>query len=161
MFIRKELIIACLAVSLAGCSIHPLPEDVTGLKTETIVRKIRCEARQAVIETAVDYIHRHRHPEVNTAADLRVLYKNIGKFAGPYQQRNLKYFATTGIVYAFSLEGTETDGLAFSANVIRPLAHGMELLMPSAGDTLKRDNIRTFTISDNFLGLLASKRKLT
>src|SRR4051812_43739321 len=28
---------------IAGCSVHPLPEDVTGLSTYNIVRQIRCE----------------------------------------------------------------------------------------------------------------------
>jgi hypothetical protein len=156
MFIRKDAIIAGLALSLAGCSIHPLPHDVTGLDTATIVRKIRCEARQAVIDIAVEYSHTHGHLEVNTAADLRAP-NFIGKF-GPYQRRKLMYFATTGIVYAFSLEGTETAGLTLSANVIRPLTHGTESLMPSAGDTLRRDNIRTFTISDNFHDLIVTTR---
>ena len=32
-------------ITVAGCAIHPLPENVTGVSTDKIVRKIRCEAR--------------------------------------------------------------------------------------------------------------------
>ena len=41
---------------LAGCAIHPLPDDVTGVSTYNIVRQIRCEARQAVFEYAVQWL---------------------------------------------------------------------------------------------------------
>jgi hypothetical protein len=46
----------CLVVSASGCAIHPLPEDVTGVSTYHIVRRIRCEARQAVIDTLVGWL---------------------------------------------------------------------------------------------------------
>src|SRR5215208_6823125 len=48
--------VAAIALSFlgAGCAIHPLPEDVTGVPTYYIVRQIRCEARSAVIETAIN-----------------------------------------------------------------------------------------------------------
>src|SRR5947208_1231572 len=46
MYIRS--IATVLAASLmAGCAIHPVPEDVTGLRTEDIVKQIRCETRDA------------------------------------------------------------------------------------------------------------------
>ena len=40
------------AVLAAGCSIHPLPEDVTRKSTYDIVHKFRCEAKQAVLDYA-------------------------------------------------------------------------------------------------------------
>ena len=41
-----------LSFALGACSIHPLPEDVTGLKTAQIVHRIRCEAAKAVEDAA-------------------------------------------------------------------------------------------------------------
>lgn len=41
------------ATAIAGCSIHPLPEDVTGDPTFAIVQKIRCEARGAIFAHAL------------------------------------------------------------------------------------------------------------
>jgi hypothetical protein len=38
-----------LFVSVAGCSIHPLPENVTRKTTYDIVKKLRCEAREGVL----------------------------------------------------------------------------------------------------------------
>src|SRR5207244_6428243 len=37
---------------LSGCSVHPLPEQVTRQSTLAIVTAIRCEAKQAVLESA-------------------------------------------------------------------------------------------------------------
>jgi hypothetical protein len=51
-----QLIISLAALAtlppLFGCSVHPLPEDVSRKGTYEIVEAIRCEARRAVIEYA-------------------------------------------------------------------------------------------------------------
>jgi hypothetical protein len=39
-----------VAPFLAGCAIHPLPEDVTRTATQAIVQQVRCEAKSAVVE---------------------------------------------------------------------------------------------------------------
>jgi hypothetical protein len=50
--IRPVLALACLVVLplATGCSIHPLPDDVSRKTTYDIVDKIRCEAKAAVEE---------------------------------------------------------------------------------------------------------------
>src|SRR6185295_1159755 len=48
--------IAGLSFWSAACAIHPLPEDVTGVSTFYIVRQIRCEAREAIIRSAVGWL---------------------------------------------------------------------------------------------------------
>ena len=40
------LIGAALAAGLAGCSMHPLPDDVSRVSTVDIVERIRCEAQE-------------------------------------------------------------------------------------------------------------------
>jgi hypothetical protein len=46
---RRSLLAIGISVILGGCAIHPLPENVTGVKTTRIVDRIRCEARDAVL----------------------------------------------------------------------------------------------------------------
>src|SRR5438552_495057 len=50
--------VAAIALSFfgAGCAIHPLPEQVTGVDTPHIVRQIRCETREAVKSTLLDFL---------------------------------------------------------------------------------------------------------
>ena len=62
----------------------------------------------------------------------------------------LQGLKTIGIVYSFSLQGTETDGFTPSATFAAPVANGMWTFNPAVGDTVSRQNVRTFTIIDNF-----------
>jgi hypothetical protein len=145
MSAAKYLVNCVLAVSLGACAIHPLPEDFSGYNTETIVRKIRCEARDAVIRKAVVYLQ-SEHINVDERS-LRSLKVN----ALPGRVKSiLEYFAKAGIVYAFTLDGTESDGISFSADTVIPIRNGATTLSPSLGNALMRDNIRAFTITDNF-----------
>jgi hypothetical protein len=147
------LVFSCGVVScgLGACSIHPLPKDVTGYSTATIVRKIRCEARDAVINAAIEIMHGYGgHREVTEEESLHQAMK------GPlnrWENASLTDLGQIAIVYNFTLEGVETDSLTFNADIIKPLRNGSELYSPSLGDALKRDNTRTFTISDTFTTL--------
>jgi hypothetical protein len=52
--IRPALAVLALASLLIGCSVHPLPDDVTRKSTYDIVDKIRCEAKAAVDQFATE-----------------------------------------------------------------------------------------------------------
>lgn len=43
-----RIFVVGLSLAISGCSIHPLPDRVTGLSTYEIVHKIRCEARETI-----------------------------------------------------------------------------------------------------------------
>ena len=150
-------LVALVATGLAfgACAIRPLPEHVTGVDTATIVKKTRCEARAAIIASRVNWLKNHGHPLVINEDTLiryeRTFDQKTKKF--------LNYFDSTGIVYDFTLDGTESNGASFTADVVRPLTHSTTTLTPSAGDSLMREDIRSFTISDNFKELLTSKMK--
>ena len=47
-------LVSILAIGASGCSIHPLPDDVTRDSTADIVSKIRCEAKKAINDHAAD-----------------------------------------------------------------------------------------------------------
>jgi hypothetical protein len=46
----RSFVFAGLSSVLAGCAIHPLPDDVTRKTTNDIVGQIRCEAKRAVVD---------------------------------------------------------------------------------------------------------------
>jgi hypothetical protein len=48
----KYLWSIAVAMILSGCSVHPLPEDITRQSTLAIVAAIRCEAGQAIVANA-------------------------------------------------------------------------------------------------------------
>jgi hypothetical protein len=141
---------------LGACSIHPLPKDVTGYETPTIVRKIRCEAQGAIRKAALEILHKNgRHQEFADENSLVFDPKSLTR----WERDSLADLARIGIVYDFSLEGVETGSLTFNADIIKPLTNGTETYSPSLSDTLKRDNTRTFTVSDSFTTLLNLGKK--
>jgi hypothetical protein len=150
----NKLLSAILACAVGGCAIHPLPQDVTGVKTSEIVRKIRCEARQAVIDGRIRWLQQRYH-QVTDLASLRQVMNS--STLDPRTRYWLDYYGSTGIVYSFVLDGTETAGANFTADIVRPLTNSTTTITPNLGDSLSRDNIRTFTIGDSFGGLLEKK----
>src|SRR4051812_33466181 len=66
----RSLFVLLLSASwLAGCAIHPLPQDVTWDTTYRIVQKIRCEARDALTALAVRGLRESTYPPTLALAD--------------------------------------------------------------------------------------------
>ena len=150
---------------LSACSIHPLPEDVTGVNTHHIVRQIRCETREAAIGVILRVLK--READAGDAIAQRVLAKYdadpewIGSFspnlfpgAEYAQYRNLyKVITTAAIAYNFDLTMSETNNLGTSADLLGPWSPKFTALV--GGDANRsRSNQRTFTVTDTFGGLL-------
>jgi hypothetical protein len=53
---RPALAVLALSSLMIGCSIHPLPDDISRKSTYDIVDKIRCEAKAAVDQYATELI---------------------------------------------------------------------------------------------------------
>jgi hypothetical protein len=136
-----------LSLGLGACAIHPLPEDFSGVKTTQIVHRIRCEALGAVLR-AEDKIN-------SETAD------TPQKMAR--KKTRLKVLGNVGIVLSFSLSGEEMNNVnAASATFQQPIHNGTFSLNANAGslgDTLDRQNIRTFTVVDNFAELTKPEKQ--
>lgn len=110
---------------LGACAIHPLPENVTGVKTAQIVHRNRCEAREALVNIRRWLTEHNKQPALTTLQKI-------------------------GVVLSYTLDITESDGLTASTNFEQLITRGSFSFNPNAGDTLKRENKRTFTIADNY-----------
>src|SRR5437868_3436463 len=53
--IGRRFTIALLAAGLVGCSMHPIPYDVTRVSTGDIVQRIRCEAKEGLEDIIREY----------------------------------------------------------------------------------------------------------
>jgi hypothetical protein len=117
-----------LSSALGGCAIHPLPENVTGVRTAQIVHRNRCEAREALsrIET---WLRANRPQAVATLQQI-------------------------GVVLSYTLDITEQDGLSAMTSFEQLLTKGSFTFNPNASDMLKRENKRAFTIADNYKTLI-------
>jgi hypothetical protein len=119
--------IAAFGISLgtAACAVHPLPEDVTGVRTVAIVNKIRCEAAEAV-------------------------QRSWNEFKGRLDATDQGIFDKTAIAYSFTLDMLETNNVDATLDLTKIITNGTVTANPTAGMDRTRHNIRTFTIIDHF-----------
>jgi hypothetical protein len=136
-----------LGLTLAGCAIHPVPEDVTGVTTYQIARQIRCETRQAAKERVLSEIRSLAMGSPYVAGDPRAQqllvrygddHEDISTFrpsmfAGPnyVQVRNyLTMIYTTAVAYSFDLTGDETNNFGTTVDGLGPWASKLALGSP-------------------------------
>ena len=119
-------IVACLLVTaLAGCAIHPAPKDFSGVSTYDIVKRIRCETKQAAVETALDYLAKGKNVDAVSRAtaarfvsDRRPIEEFHPKLFTGEVRTMLSAFWKTGVAYNFTLDMKETNALGTPAQAI-------------------------------------------
>jgi hypothetical protein len=179
---RQVLAIFLSALIMSGCSIHPLPDDFAHVPTYTIVRQIRCETRQAVIDSILTFLTSDYNHDVIPLPNGRTFQKvddrsfAIGTQAreayladpttiGGFNPAALTGFARyvvdlvlhTGIAYNFDLTGMESNKIDPEINFLRPLPiMTLPSLNAKGNFDRTRQNERYFTITDNFLSLITT-----
>jgi hypothetical protein len=160
MSILRKVALAAAVVWLCGCSIHPLPDEVTGVATYDIVRQIRCEARQAVFDFATTWLARQNYDQEakQIGIEFREGQRPIHTFSytlfkGQVRQLVQPFF-NTGIAYNFQLQMSETNNIEPTVDLLTFFGKN-QFMSPvnGVGDRI-RQNIRTFTVTDTFSFLL-------
>ncbi|MBG0794455.1 hypothetical protein IYY11_13940 [Methylocystis sp. H62] len=145
-----------------------MPEDITGVTTYDIVRQIRCETRQALIELIGEYLSHSDDDRVNMASRMAgVQYfikrsKPLEQF-GPkllsgHAKEAVELFWKSGIAYNFQLGVQENNdvsaGIGFGNPFTRGVTIGSTQMDIGGSFNRQRNSLRTFTITDNFNGLI-------
>lgn len=164
--------LSSLSLVLLGCSIHPLPEDFSGVSTYDIVRQIRCETRESARHELINWLADlgRDHPSQAGVPIARALAERYEQdpnaiegfganlFKGPefVQVRNVvNVFMAIGVAYTFELTMTENNDLsAGSANFQRTFSRSVFKLGIGGSATRSRGNDRNFTVTDTFGNLL-------
>jgi hypothetical protein len=168
---RSAAIIPCTILA-GACAVHPMLEDYTGVTSPQIVQQIRCETRAAAIQALTSWLADlgHDHPSqagVPLARRLAERYKSnpndvagfsaaLFKGAEFQEVRNvIDIFYSIGVAYNFDLTMTEENDLsAGAANFQSGPANSLFKLGIGGSATRKRNNERTFTVTDTFKNLL-------
>jgi hypothetical protein len=154
-------LLATLALFEAGCAIHPLPENVTGINTNNIAFHIRCEARDAAKNAAIAFLlNPNKHFSDHTRAAALALYDGslkfenlpIAEFEDEAKLPLMKYQSAT-IAYDFTFDITEDNAAGGAVNFLSALTHGAFGLAANVGTDRQRQTIRNFRIGDTFEGL--------
>jgi len=163
-FLRAALVASPLV--LAGCAIHPLPEDFSGVPTHTIVRQIRCETRQAVIDLALGWLTsddnlanrrvdpRSREIGLEFRSGKRLITEFEPKLFGGRVRPLVQLFYDTGVAYNFNLQMTEVNNVNTDINLLKPFTASSFTLGIKGNADRQRKNERIFTLTDTFSSLL-------
>jgi hypothetical protein len=164
--VLSRLLLLAAGISLAGCAIRPLPQDVSGVSTPVIVKQIRCETRQAIIDLALGWLTDDENLKIGRVdARARAIGFEFQRGERPIQQFSPKLFQghvkdvvdtfyDTGVAYTFDLEMTETNNLDTEINLLKPFTTSNLTLGIKANADRSRKNERIFTLTDTFSGLL-------
>jgi hypothetical protein len=145
---------------VGGCAIHPLPENVTGVKTYDIVKSIRCEARDALRKKIIAFLAGVGGDPAATKyavllqEDVALWAKFNDRWFSPPVTAVLRYFEGSAIAYNFNLDMTEVNNFDPTIDLSAPVPFGTFTTALTGGVDRSRENTRQFTITDTFLTLV-------
>lgn len=131
----KYALAGLLSVVLAACSVHPLPEDVSGVPTTDIVRSIRCETLAGIDSLSL---------EERSKAEIAINETMVG--------------------YYFEFAGTENNGLSsdVTATSLLNLANDKGVNATFNGSAaLSRTSRRQFMIIEPLTDMQTEKNRAT
>jgi hypothetical protein len=150
---------------MAGCAIHPTPEDVTGIRTEDIVKQIRCETRDAARQMIFDIIKATAEAGDRKVQELFVRYSEdrdqmaeldpnhldrwLPGVSNRHNRDAIKLIYDGAVAYTFQLTMSETNNLGSTTNFLGAWQATLNLGL-GASLNRQRQNIRSFTITDSF-----------
>lgn len=159
----QRLFFSMLAVpwiGLSGCMIQPQPEDVTPYNTNDIVRRIRCETREALRDQLIAWLQsRTKEPK---ALELAQTIKDRKSLAGikldglsDETLRPIGIFSKSAIAYSFTFDMTYANNNTIGLGWLRTFSPNKTGTF-GIGGTLdrSRNNKTTFTIADTFSELV-------
>jgi hypothetical protein len=166
MFRLVRAIAVTLGIAaVGGCAIHPLPEDMSGASTYDIVRQIRCETRQAIIVTVLDWLTSEQNEKERKVDPASRQIANAFRQGRPMREFNpqlfkgrvgeiIATFFDTGVAYTFDLDITEVNKLNPQINFSNILPFAKLTFGLTGGFERTRQNERTFTVTTSFSSLV-------
>lgn len=151
---------------LAGCSIHPLVDDVSPIPTEAIVAAARCELRLGLVHQVEVWFADEDPPvtgfDPNTIGDkgnLERMYTLFPK-TKPENKGDWEQYLDIAIAYDWTFDITETNHADASVGFRLPVLNPAGTVDVGAGGNANatRQAKRTFKNQDTFRNLLTADR---
>jgi hypothetical protein len=148
--------VGIVAASLAGCSIHPIPDDVSRYSTAEIVRNVRCEAKDAVRDKIVEGLHKYGIFDVQNPDHVlkdKALFERIRRRA-PILAAKFRAYGVSTITYDFDFNIEEKNNNSGGVTFTMPFVGAGKLTVPVDGQFDKtRLGKRTFRTAESFADL--------
>jgi hypothetical protein len=153
---KHKFLAALAVVLLAGCSVHPIPDDVSPIPTQEIVRSARCEMRLGVFDQVKVLLEKAGITNVDIS-DLQTPEgrKRVLPKPPPELQAILDNYGKVAVAYDFDFEITEHNNLDSSLAFKLPFTPPSVLDLGAAGSLHKtRFGKRTFSAQETFADLI-------
>lgn len=142
-------------LALAACSIHPVPENFSRATTSAIVQKVRCEARQALVDHLLGEMDRSiDEPTRRISNDLRHGRMSFAKFnpavTEPSVSAQVEKFRRAALAYNFIFKISESNDASGGASFDLPFTGGIFTIGIKAGAEKDRTNERSVKLADTF-----------
>lgn len=148
--------VLAFSFSLAACSIHPIPDDVSRYDTAEIVRNVRCEVKAAVRAKIIEGLHKEHIFDVanpdHVLADPAVFAKV--RRQSPRLAAKFKAYGVSTISYAFEFDITENNKNSGDLLFKLPFTSGGDFSLSLEGQLDKtRKAVRKFRTVEQFQDL--------
>ncbi|AWM05399.2 hypothetical protein [Bradyrhizobium symbiodeficiens] len=161
-----NLVGCILAAGLGGCSLYPIPDDVSPYRTEHIVRHGRCEVRTALFDYMIGKGIVSAHDDskqlasrIKAAREFEKKLKATKKAPSNDEERNLLELARlskVGVAYSFDFNITEVNKAGADAGFRLPgLTSVLDVGATGALD-LTRNGSRVFGTEDSWDDLIVN-----
>ncbi|UIY30971.1 hypothetical protein LZK73_11840 [Neorhizobium galegae] len=160
MIFRTLGIQVTLLLGLCGCVVHPLPENVAVDNTSMIVRKVVCEARDALLDQIEDYLTKPNRPDPTRRYGLSLRSqptKLLDLKKGDLDPVTIGYLAKYeygGIGFAFKLDMLENTNNAIALDLFNPFSNGTRTAALGTGVERQNQNIRNVEVIKTFRELI-------
>jgi hypothetical protein len=152
--------IGCIfAAGLGGCSLYPIPDDVSPFGTEQIVRYGRCEMRDAILAYMVDKrIIPFPFTEDGIKKQIKATQKlKDNKKTLSHEEEQLLRLAKVAVVYSYDFNITENNKVGADAGFRLPWTPTNVLDVGATGALdLTRQGSRVFGTGDNWDQLITN-----
>lgn len=150
---RAAVAASLMAAAFAACSVRPMPDDVSPIPTEEIVRSARCETKAAVRDIIRKVLVDRGLIDVNPEAVLDPDILRRVQAAHPDLAAKFQAYGASAIAYTFDFRITEKNNAEASVGFKLPLVNG-DLSAGAAGKANKiRQGQREFSSVETFAGL--------
>ena len=159
-----------LGISIGGCSIYPLPEDVMPFDSDKIAAIVRCQTRDAIRQVILRNVAAAKSPIVygrTTREELVTwLQENPENFRSlkwekfaPELKNPFLFYKDTSVSYDFSIDSTEMNTAGVNLTLLRKLTGGTDNVGLVAKNDRTREVKRHFRSFDTFDSLARLMRE--
>ena len=150
--LQRRWALAAIAFALGGCSIHPIPDDVSHYSTADIARNVRCEAQDAVRQRICQALHARGIFDVVPDRVLSEPHNSRIRRRDPQLAAKFKAYGISAITDDFEFDITETNNNNNGrVNFEMPFTSGCKFTLLLDGEFNKmRRGIRKFSSVETF-----------